>query len=166
VRRFWILLALVIPLLVADAQAELPKPQGQVLLTISGQIEETNTDDRAEFDRGMLQRIGMVELKTQTPWTEGESHFVGVPVARLLDVTATKGSIVRATAANDYKADIPIAILREAGAVLAIRMDGKELTLRDKGPLWIVFPWSEQPELDRIEIYNYAVWQLLSLHVQ
>ncbi len=148
------------------ARAELPEPQGKVLLTISGLIGEANNGDRAEFDRDMLQDLGTVKVTTHTPWTEGEASFTGVPLAQLLDAVGARGSSVYAIAANDYKADIPTAVLKEAGAVLAMRMNGQDLTLRDKGPLWIVFPWSEQPELDRIEIYNYAVWQLLSMHVQ
>ncbi len=156
----------VVPLVSTYARAELPEPQGRVLLTISGLISETNNGDHAKFDRNMLQRLGMVEVKTQTPWTEGEANFAGVPLAQLLDAVGTRGVSLYAVAANDYKADIPIAVLRENGAILAMRMNGRDLTLRDKGPLWIIFPWSEQPELDRIEIYNYAVWQLLSIHVQ
>lgn len=155
-----------VPLVSTYARAELPEPQGRVLLTISGLISETNNGDHAKFDRNMLQRLGMVEVKTQTPWTEGEANFAGVPLAQLLDAVGTRGVSLYAVAANDYKADIPIAVLRENGAILAMRMNGRDLTLRDKGPLWIIFPWSEQPELDRIEIYNYAVWQLLSIHVQ
>jgi hypothetical protein len=114
----------------------------------------------------MLLRLGMIEMKTQTPWTDGEANFTGVPLAQLLDAVGTKGTSVHAVAANDYQADIPIAVLEESGALLAMRMNGQDLTLRDKGPLWIVFPWSEKPELDRVEIYNYAVWQLLSMHVR
>ncbi|MGI9505290.1 MAG: molybdopterin-dependent oxidoreductase [Geminicoccaceae bacterium] len=166
VRRLWVFLGLAAFLLSTDVHAELPKPAGKILLTVGGLIDETNSGDRAEFDRDMLESIGMVELTTQTPWTEGETRFAGVPVSRLLDLVAIRGAVVRASAANDYQADIPVATLRDAGAVLAMRMNGKDLTLRDKGPLWIVFPWSEQPELDRIEIYNYAVWQLLTLHVR
>ncbi len=150
----------------SQARADLPEPDGRVLLTISGQIEETNAGDRAEFDRGMLERLGMIELRTRTPWTKGEQLFLGVPLARLLDVVAAKGSIVHAIAANDYAADIPISALRDTGAFLAMHMDGNPLTLRDKGPLWIIYPWSQRPELDRTEWHNYAVWQLLSLHIR
>jgi hypothetical protein len=153
-------------LIAMHAHAELPEPQGPVLLSVSGLISETNIEDRAEFDRDMLQNIGMVDLRTETPWTEGKVNFSGVPVARVLDTVGTNGSMVRALAANDYRADIPIATLRDAGAILAMRMNNEDLSLRDKGPLWIIFPWTERPDLDRIEIHNYAVWQLLSIQVQ
>lgn len=153
-------------MLSTQAKADLTVPEGRVLLSISGHIEETNAGDRAELDRGMLEELGLVDLRTQTPWTEGEPLFTGVPLERVLDLVSATGSVVRASAANDYAADIPRSTIQEGGAFLAMTMDGQTLTLRDKGPLWIIFPWSEQPDLDRAELHNYAVWQLLSLHVR
>ncbi|MEM9440668.1 MAG: molybdopterin-dependent oxidoreductase [Pseudomonadota bacterium] len=165
-RRLWISLGFALSLIATHVRAELPAPQGTVLLTISGHIGETNVDDRAEFDRDMLQSIGVVEFETRTPWTEGDVRFTGISVAALLERVSPSGASVRAVAANDYVANIPIAILRDGGAILAMQMDGEPLTLRNKGPLWIIFPWSDKPELDRIEIHNYAVWQLLSMQIQ
>ncbi len=165
-KRLVILLGVVTGLLATNAHAELPSPQGRVLLTVSGLIGETNAEGLAEFDQEMLERVGLIEFSTETPWTKGKVRFAGVPLKQLLQVVATKGSVIRATAANDYAADIPIDTLVNSEAMLAMAMDGRALTLRDKGPLWIIFPWSDKPELNRIEIYNYAVWQLLSLHVE
>ena len=162
----WLLCALAFALHSPTAHAELPEPKGQILLTIAGQIETTNKQGRAEFDRDMLENIGMVEFSTETPWTEGKTHFAGVPFSRLLDVISPKGSVARAVAANDYKADIPLAMLRENGALLAMRINGENMTLRNKGPLWIVFPWCQKSDLKHVEIYNYSVWQLLSLNIQ
>lgn len=158
------LLAMIV--LSPQAKAGLPVPEGRVLLTISGHVEEMNVGDQAEFDREMLEGLGLVELRTRTPWTEGEPLFTGVPLDRVLDLVAAKGATVRAFAANDYAADIPISTILDDGAFLAMTMNGQALTLRDKGPLWIIFPWSERPELDRVELHNYAVWQLLSLSVR
>ena len=39
------------------------------------------------------------------------------------------------------------------------------MRVRDKGPLWIVFPWSEHPELVTERIRTWAVWQLTRLEV-
>lgn len=165
-RRIWILLGVALSLSATPVRAELPEPKGTVLLTISGLISETNVEDRAEFDRDMLLDIGMVEFKTTTPWTEGDVTFSGVLLAQLLDRVGPSGSFVHAIAANDYEANIPITILRDEGAIIAMQMNGEALTLRNKGPLWIIFPWSDKPDLDRVEIHNYAVWQLLSMQIQ
>jgi hypothetical protein len=153
-------------LIPAPTDAGPPQPTGKTLLTVTGKIRETNAADRMEFDRALLEQLGLSKLTTSTPWTEGERAFVGVPFARLLDAIGATGSTVRATAANDYVVDIPISNLREANAFLAMNMDGKQLRLRDKGPLWIIYPWSQRPELNRIELHSYAVWQLQSLHIE
>ena len=166
VNRLWRICALALALLAPSAKAELPKPKGQVLLTISGQIRETNINGQAAFDREMLENMGMVAFETETPWTEGQVEFAGVPFDRLLDSVAPAGSIAKARAANDYSADIPLPTLRETGAILAMRLNGENMTLRDKGPLWIVFPWSQNPDLKHVEMYNCSVWQLVSLHIQ
>ena len=150
----------------APTDAGMSQPTGKTLLTITGKIHETNADGRAEFDRALLELLGLSELMTSTPWTDGERAFVGVPFAKLLDAIGAAGSIARAVAANDYVVDIPISNLREADAFLAMSMDGKQLRLRNKGPLWIIYPWSQRPELDRIELHSYAVWQLQSLHIE
>ena len=164
--RFLGILALVaIVSMSTPANSELPIPTDHIILTVSGQIQEANNEGRAEFDRAMLEQIGLEEFNTWTPWTEGEQQFVGVPFARLLDTVGADGSSIRAVAANDYSVDIPLTSLRDSGAFLAMSVDGKRLRLRDKGPLWIVFPWSQRPELDRAEVHSYAVWQLQSLHV-
>jgi hypothetical protein len=150
----------------ASTDAGMSQNTGKTLLTVTGKIRTTNADGRVEFDRRLLEQLGLSNLKTSTPWTKGERTFAGVPLASLLDAIGATGSIARAAAANDYVVDIPISNLREANAFLAMSMDGKQLRLRDKGPLWIIYPWSQRPELNRIELHGYAVWQLQSLHIE
>ncbi|MGI9509316.1 MAG: molybdopterin-dependent oxidoreductase, partial [Geminicoccaceae bacterium] len=150
----------------ASTDAGMPQPTDETLLTVTGKIRETNAEGRLEFDRSLLMQLGLSKLTPSTPWTDGERAFMGVPFASLLDAIGATGTIVRAVAANDYVVDIPISNLREANAFLAMSMDGTQLRLRDKGPLWIIYPWSQRPELNRIELHGYAVWQLQSLHIE
>ena len=160
-----IIIFIVLLIVHSPAVADLPKASSNVLLTFTGKIAQTNAEGRAEFDRDLLERLEQTRLTTRTPWTEGEREFEGVSFATLLDMIDVTGSTARATAANDYVVDIPISELRNADALLALRMDGKKLRLRDKGPLWIIFPWSQHPELDRIEVHSYAVWQLHTIRI-
>lgn len=54
----------------ARAGATLPQPQGRVMLAISGAIETTNGGG-ARFDRATLERLGVAEVNTSTPRTDG-----------------------------------------------------------------------------------------------
>ena len=65
--------------------ADLAKPQGKVILTLSGLIKETNGEGVAEFDIAMLEALGLKSFTTTTPWYTGAVTFEGVRMAALLD---------------------------------------------------------------------------------
>ncbi|MEJ6114555.1 hypothetical protein [Aeromonas salmonicida] len=50
--------------------------------------------------------------------------------------------------------------------LLAEKQDGKVLTLRNKGPLWIIYPLSEYPELNKEVYHSRMVWQLTALEIK
>lgn len=150
----------------ASAQGELARPQGPVILTVSGAIGVTNAPDKAEFDREMLLELGQETLRTTTPWTDGVITFEGVPVARVLDKVGASGSQVRAVAVNDYAVELELAELRRYPVILAMSQDGKPLTLRDRGPLWIVYPRDDHPELMDAINNSKWIWQLRELEIR
>jgi hypothetical protein len=69
-------------------------------------------------------------------------------------------------ALNEYQQTIPISDFASYDVLLAFRMNGRPMRLRDKGPIWIVYPWSDHPELDDFLTRAKSVWQLNALHVQ
>lgn len=146
--------------------ASLGTPQGRPILEVSGSIATANAGDRAQFDLAMLEKIGIVKVKTSTAWTEGTPQFEGVLIRDLLVAVGAKGDTVTAVALNDYKVEIPIADFTKYGVILAYRMDGQELRIRDKGPLWIVYPQDEHPELKTKQTQAKWIWQLKELRVK
>jgi len=144
----------------------LGRPQSAVILTISGAITETNGPGRAAFDRAMLERLGLSKLKTWTPWTRGVAEFEGVLARRVMAAVGATGTKLRATALNDYQCTIPLDDFERYDVLLAMRMNGQEMRIRDKGPVWIVYPWSDHPELDDFLTREKAVWQLTALDVR
>lgn len=46
---------------------ELPKPVGKPILTIYGNIENTNEEGKAVFDLASLEKLGMVSFETTSP---------------------------------------------------------------------------------------------------
>src|SRR5438105_1322018 len=97
----------VLPSLTVRA-ADLARPAGQVILTVTGAISVTNALGKAEFDQAMLAALGIDHLKTSTSWTDGPQDFEGVTAAKLLDAIGAHGTTATATAIDDYAKDIPL----------------------------------------------------------
>ncbi len=154
-----------VPVAMAAAQ-DLAKPTGPVILAIRGNISRTNDAGAAKFDLAMLQALGAETIATATPWTEGHTKFEGIAGAKLLAAVGAKGTKVVAAAINDYKAEVPIEDLTEKGAFLAFSADGKRLTVRDKGPLWLLYPFDAKPDLKTEVYFGRSVWQIKSLEIK
>ncbi len=144
----------------------LPPPRGEVVLRVSGAIGCADLDGEARFDIALLESLGTTRMITRTPWTEGEGVFEGVTLRRLMTAVEARGESLRAIALNDYAAEIPFAEFAAFDVLIAWSLDGERLSRRDKGPLWIVYPWSERPELDTRRIRQHSVWQLARLVVR
>lgn len=142
---------------VADGLA---KPTGEVVLTIDGSIGRVNAEGRADFDLDMLRAMPSLKFSTATPWTEGPTEFEGVAFADLLKAVEASGKTIKATALNDYVADVDAETVISSGAILAYRVNGEDISIRDKGPLWIMFPFDQKPDLKSETIYSQSVWQL------
>lgn len=144
----------------------LKQPTGPIILTVEGAITHTNQGDKAVFDRQMLESLGMQELQTKTPWTDGVPVFEGPLGSALLDAVGAQGQTMIFTALNDYSATVPVDDFRTYPVILAMKMDGKYLRVRDKGPLFIVYPFDTDATLNSEVIHNRSVWQIKGLRVE
>jgi len=149
----------------ATAARALEPAKGDVVLTVSGSITNINAGETAEFDRAMLEAIGTVTFETETMWTEGVQTFTGVELSDLLSVLGVNGSQLRASAVNDYAVDIPTDDAVEGGPIVAFLRNGERMSLRDKGPLWIVYPYDSSPEYRTEVIFSRSIWQLDRIEV-
>lgn len=143
----------------------LPPPEGEVILTVQGQISQRNQGDVAVFDQAMIEALGVEVMHTGTIWTEGVNEFHGVPLYRLLERVGASGGTLRLTALNEYAIEIPLSDAVEGGPVLAFQMDGKRLSPRDKGPFWMVYPFDQNPDYKNEVTYSRAIWQLSLIEV-
>ena len=162
-------LALMLPMAASAALGKKlldAEPVGPVILTVSGNIEGVGSGPMVKLDRAMLESLGVTKVKTSTAWTAGESVFEGVLARDLLEAVGAEGTVVVATALNDYVASIPLRELYDYPVLLAFKMDGRDLELRDKGPIWIVYPRDQYNELNNSMIDKNWVWQLSELEVK
>lgn len=125
----------------------------------------------AQFSDADLRELDLIEIQTSSDWTNGRRVFMG---PRIRDVIAVfddtfelkSDGTVKAVAVNDYAVEIPTLDFKRYDVILALEMDGVRLTLRDKGPLWIVYPRDDHPELVDPMVNARWVWQLERLELK
>ena len=139
---------------------ELDIPTQTVVLTVSGDITAANVDDTAQFDLEMLMSLNPVTIETTTIWTEGEQIFEGVALKTLLERLEVTTGTVLATAINDYTVEIPVTDAVVGGPIVAYLLNGETMSVRDKGPLWIVYPYDTSADYRSEVIYSRSIWQL------
>lgn len=144
----------------------LAKPTGKPILVISGNISNTNVDDTAQFDRDMLEAIGLVTVETTNPWYDGRVRFEGVLMDKLMALVGAKGTNVTAVALNDYVSKLPMEDFTKFNVILAMKRDGNYMPVRDKGPLFIIYPYDSDPQLQTQTYYTRSAWQVAKLIVE
>ncbi len=150
----------------AASADHLPEPQGKILLTVIGAISHANRQDGAAvFDRSLLEDIGTERVQTTTIWTQGIQTFTGVPLDALLDTVGAEGDTLRAVALNDYAIEISASDPVQGEAIIAYELGGAPMSVRDKGPLWIIYPYDSSPDYQTEQIYARSIWQLVSIEV-
>lgn len=152
-------------LLMAQTNATMAAKIGDLKITDQTGKSVTLTEDT-------LLKLAAHSIKTQTVWTEGTHLFEGVYLADLLkqagvDVEQFKSdTVLRASALNDYEVDIPAGDAMKYKILVAVYMDGKRLTVQDKGPYWLVYPRDDYSEIQDSRVDQRWVWQLNEIMVK
>jgi hypothetical protein len=113
----------------------------------------------------MLEALGKASFATRSELSEVPQLFEGIPLRALLERVGAQGKSLGASALNDYVAVIPMEDL-EFEPLLATKVDGRVLTIRDKGPLWIAYPRDRHKVLQDARYDARWVWQLNKLRVE
>lgn len=160
-----LLLSLLLGVSVPAFAQELDQPEGAVILTVSGAITTTNSGSAAVFDLAMLDALEQRETLTETPWFDGQQRFSGPTLSSLLETVGAEGNSLRFVALNDYAAEMPIEDALERPVILASRHNDALMSVRDKGPLFVIYPFSEIPELNNEVYFSRSVWQVKAIEV-
>lgn len=160
------LLAMAASLLSTLTIAETPQPSTKTMLTVSGKISGAKSEEGIQFDREQLEALGTVTIATATPWHKGVVQFEGVPLHKLMQAVGATGDRVVAVALNDYSSELPIEDFAKYNVILALKRDGEYMPVRDKGPLFIIYPYDQLPELRNQKFYSRSVWQVARLVVK
>ena len=163
------ILPLFLAILAASSPAsafEMRAPTEDVVLIVSGEIAVTNQGDTAGFDRPMLEVLGGDIIVTSTIWTDGVSEFEGVRLSKLVELLGVEMGDLVAFAINDYSVKIPVTDAYDYEPIIAYKRNGAFMSVRDKGPLWMIYPYGLDLATNTELIYSRSIWQLDRLVVE
>ena len=165
---------------VAYAQVQ-SKPTSTVILTIAGDISNTNrgpsnekrdaffrfheiTFDRAlQLDQAMLDELKQGTFKVNAPQTDGPVTVKGALLSEVLKlVGAEKGASIDAVALDGYRKEISAEKLKAHDWILVSTRDGKPLVIGDQGPLWMVYKPSsvDVPKKEEADQWPWALFYI------
>jgi len=158
-----VVLSLVLPM---AGNATDPGSDARVLLEVEVQSVAGESGEVSLFKLEDLKAFPAVRFETETIWTEGVQHFTGVSLAALIQHLDVTGGTLVLEAVNDYIVELPVAGAVEGGPIIAYELNGALMTRRNKGPLWVVFPYDSDPDYRTEEIFSQSVWQLVRIVVE
>jgi hypothetical protein len=147
------------------AQA-LDAPKGKVILTIHGKhLGHPNVGETAQFDLEMLEALPGREASVDTPWIKDRTTFSGPFLRSVLQAAGATGESMTLSAINDYSAEVPFEDA-EMDTILATRLNGKPMSVRDKGPLFLIYPFDRNRDLYNEKYFNRSVWQIDEIEIK
>jgi hypothetical protein len=144
----------------------LDRPTGPVVLTVRGKVSSANVDGTAQFDAAMLDKLEGRAGTMETPWTEGRTTFEGPLLRAVLAAAGAQGTTLVVRALNDYFAEVPVLDATSLDTILATHMNGKLMSVRDKGPLFLIYPFDKDAGLYNEKYFSRSVWQIREIEVK
>lgn len=121
--------------------------------------------DRA-LTRADLAAMPRHVIETGTPWQDGRSRFEGVRMSDFLRAMGLDKGAVMITGLDGYAAEFPVEEADRYDVILADRRDGKELSIRDRGPLFVIYNFDAEKGRIGEAQHNRSVWQVVSMRVR
>jgi hypothetical protein len=137
-----------------------------VVLTLSGKVRLPAGSDKAQFDMAALEKLPQHSFTTLTPWYPQPRKFTGPLLRDVLALVGVRNGTLKAVALNDYRVTIPAEDAQRYDMIVARLLDDKPMPVRDKGPLFIIYPFDQVPELRNAIYYSRSAWQLKAIEVQ
>jgi hypothetical protein len=132
------------------------------ILRIDGALE----GPPVSFTRAELEALGTARIRTATPWHDGVQEFEGVPMARVMQATLARGTAIEVVALNKYRTAIPMEDFQRHQPILALKRGGQYMDIKDKGPLFIIYPYDARAELKTETYYSRSAWQVATITVK
>jgi hypothetical protein len=156
-----------------------PPPNGPVILTVAGDIAQTNrgpSDPKLDgflkyheiefkkafvFDLAMLEEFPLTEIHCQPPQYSSSVTFQGPRLREVLKALEAEGASIKTRALDGFAVDLTAAQIAAKDWILATRADRRPFGIGDKGPIWLMHPPSaEKVREDEEQGWPWAVFYI------
>lgn len=141
-------------------------PAQAVVLTVTGHIGRQNAPQQYRWSMAMLEALPQHSFTTMTPWASQPLQFSGPLLRDVLQAVDARGQQLVARALNDYSVQIPWQDAQQHDMLVATRMNGQPMSVRQRGPLFVVYPFDSKPELKSSTYIERSIWQLRAIEVR
>jgi len=131
------------------------------------QLISSGAAETLDLTIDQLAELPQTSFATETEFTDGMVTFSG-PLVRdvLKQLHLDELETVRFVAANDYYVDVPTSDFTRFPVILALEADGKRLSRRDKGPIWLMYPISDYAGLRDPVYLRRLIWQVVRIEAR
>jgi hypothetical protein len=133
------------------------------LVILSVAVDGTETSFTLEELLAMRQS----SVVTANFYVSQVAHFQGPSLRSVLLATNVPPSAtLTMVALNDYTVRVPARDAYDYKVILAVQRDGEPMSVRNKGPIWVIYPMDDHPELQGTAYNDRLVWQLRRVIVE
>ncbi|WP_028450375.1 molybdopterin-dependent oxidoreductase [Chitinibacter tainanensis] len=133
----------------------------RTILTIKGKVTTLQALSLADLDK-----LPQYKMTVPTPWYPEPQTFEGPLLRDVLKLAGVSSGALRLSALNDYTIEIPASDAFTYDVIVASRLGGKTMSIREKGPLFIMYPFDQHADLRKTDYYRRCAWQLKLITVQ
>lgn len=130
----------------------------------SATLRVIDGDEIMLLDVEALRALGTAQVSTSTPWTTGVQQFVGTPLSLIVPAIDPQANLTM-TAINDYAVTMQTSQIGNDYPIVAFERNGAPMSVRDKGPFWMVYPFDASADYQTETIFALSIWQLVEIKV-
>jgi hypothetical protein len=114
-----------------------------------------------------IEALEQVSFETSTHWNDGIMTYTGPSLASVLALTGPydKSAHIKVTAANDYSHIATPDLISKTYPILANKINGEPFSLREKGPLWVMYPFDKHAKFKTESHFSASVWQVVEIEI-
>lgn len=153
-------------LLAGAAFAKDPVRGLQPAVLVTGKVQAADSANGFVLTAAVLEKLPQHSFSTHAPWTKVSQTYSGVLLRDLMAHLGASGTQLQVAALNDYAITIPLEDAQKFDVLVAYKVDGQLIPVRDRGPLLVMYPFDAKPELQHRRYYERSIWQVKSINVQ